>query len=261
VADYSTTIVDSTDGVTTVTLNRPDRLNGMTNLMACETHDALQRVAVDPHARVLVLTGAGDGFCPGADLWALTNNEPDVELAAEWFQVPALLHTMPAVSVAAINSACAGAGLGWAAACDFRFAARNARFSTAFLAVSVAGDMGLPWSLPRLVGAARARELSFFPDKFTADDALRMGLVSAVFDDTRFRGDVAARVGRLTAAAPTALRNLKLNYLDAERLELSDFLGLETARHLQLFHSPAARAGFQAFTDRQTAARLTSAEG
>jgi 2-(1,2-epoxy-1,2-dihydrophenyl)acetyl-CoA isomerase len=248
--EYATIRVDADGPLTTLTMNRPERLNGMTNQMLEETHEALQRIAADPTVRVLVLTGAGRGFCPGADLKHFSGGEPDVEISTDRFRVPVLLHEMPAVTVAAINGACAGAGLGWAAACDFRFAARGANFTTAFLHVAVAGDMGLPWSLPRLVGAARARELSFFPEKFSADDAQRIGLVTDVFDDDGFREEVGARVERLVAAPPVALRALKAHYVAAERMGFDDFVDLETARHRVIAKSPETAAAFRAFVER-----------
>jgi 2-(1,2-epoxy-1,2-dihydrophenyl)acetyl-CoA isomerase len=248
--DYVTIRVDTDGPLSTLTMNRPDRLNGMTNQMLEETHEALLALAADPAVRVLVLTGAGRGFCPGADLKHFTGGEPDVEISTDRFRVPVLLHEMPAVTVAAINGACAGAGLGWAAACDFRFAARSANFTTAFLNVAVAGDMGLPWSLPRLIGAARARELSFFPDKFSADEAYRTGLVTDVFDDDRFREEVATRVDRLVAAPPVALRALKAHYVAAERMGFGDLVDLETARHRVIARSPETAAAFRAFVER-----------
>ena len=91
------------------------------------------------------------------------------------FEVTTLLHEIPAVTVAAINGACAGAGLGWALACDLRVMTASAKLNTAFLDVAVAGDMAIPWSLPRIVGAARARDLSFFPRRIEADEAERIG--------------------------------------------------------------------------------------
>jgi 2-(1,2-epoxy-1,2-dihydrophenyl)acetyl-CoA isomerase len=249
-SEYVTIRVDAEGPLSTLTMNRPERLNGITNQMLEETHEALQRLAADPAVRVLVLTGAGRGFCPGADLKHFSGGEPDVEISTDRFRVPVLLHEMPAVTVAAINGACAGAGLGWAAACDFRFAARSANFTTAFLNVAVAGDMGLPWSLPRLIGSARARELSFFPDKFSADEALRIGLVTDVFDDDRFRAEVAGRVDRLVAAPPVALRALKAHYVAAERMGFDDFVDLETARHRVIANSPETAAAFRAFVAR-----------
>jgi 2-(1,2-epoxy-1,2-dihydrophenyl)acetyl-CoA isomerase len=231
---YETILVDLVDGVCTLTMNRPDRLNGMTNLMLFETYEALTRIAADASVRVLVLTGAGRGFCPGADLRVLSEGDPGPELETRWFQVPVLLHEMPAVTAAAVNGACAGAGLGWAAACDLRFASNAARFNTAFLDVSVAGDMGLPWSLPRLIGAARARDLSFFPRKLSAAEALDVGLVTAVFDDETFRDDVATRIARLAAYSPGALRALKQHYVAGERGTFTDLVELESAHHLTL---------------------------
>ena len=249
-SDYVTIRVDRDGPLATLTMNRPDRLNGMTNRMLAETHDVLQDLAADPDVRVLVLTGAGRGFCPGADLKHYSGGEADIEVSTDRFRVPVLLHEMPAVTVAAINGACAGAGLGWAAACDLRFAARSANFTTAFLNVAVAGDMGLPWSLPRLIGAARARELSFLPDKFPADEALRVGLVNAVFDDEQFRLEVARRVERLVGAPPLALRTMKAHYVAAEKMGFADFVDLEAARHRVLAASPETAAAFKAFVER-----------
>jgi len=173
---FETIIYEKSGPVATLTMNRPDRLNGMTTKMLREAHEALLAAADDREVRVLVLTGAGKSFCPGADLQlTAAGADADERSSTENFRVPLLLHTMPAVTIAAINGACAGAGLGWALACDFRYAAPSARFNTAFLDVGVAGDMGGPWSLPRIVGAAKARELYFMPDKFDANEALRIG--------------------------------------------------------------------------------------
>ena len=246
------TIRYETDGaVARLTLNRPDRLNGMTNQMVRESHDALQVAAADARIRLLVLTGAGKGFCPGADLTHFTEGGTDEKLTAQHFQIAALLHDMPAVTVAAINGACAGAGLGWALACDLRVAAASAMFNTAFLDVAVAGDMGIPWTLPRLVGAAKARELSFLPGKFDADEARRIGLVARVFDDDEFRDEAEAVVQRLLAASPTALRTMKANYLAAERMELRDFAALEAERHLDIASSPDTAEAFRAFVEKR----------
>ena len=154
-ADYATINLHIEGPLARLTLNRPEQRNGMTNRMVRETHEALTRVAADAEVRLLLLTGAGRSFCPGADLNRISSGERDAEdwCGPEHFQVPALLHGMPQLTVAAVNGACAGAGFGWACGCDLRVAARSAMLNTAFLNVAVAGDMGLPWSLPRLVGA------------------------------------------------------------------------------------------------------------
>ena len=250
---YSTILCETRDGVARLTLNRPDRLNGMTNQMVVETHDALGRVAADPSVRVLVLTGAGRGFCPGADLGHFSSGggARDVPLAPEHLDVPRLLHEMPAVTIAAVNGACAGAGLGWACGCDLRVAARSANFSTAFLRVAVAGDMALPWTLPRLVGAAKARELSFLCEKFSAEEAARIGLVARVWDDAELPREVESLVGRLVRCSPTALRALKSHYLAAEKLGLGEFLQLESKAHLEIASSADAAEAFRAFVEKR----------
>src|SRR5882724_5879165 len=116
---WKTVVYEKSGPVATLTMNRPERLNGMTNRMVIEAREALASAAEDREIRVLVLTGAGKAFCPGADLQAVASGDspPEDELRADDFRVPVLLHEMPAVTIAAVNGACAGAALGWAAAC------------------------------------------------------------------------------------------------------------------------------------------------
>jgi 2-(1,2-epoxy-1,2-dihydrophenyl)acetyl-CoA isomerase len=235
------------DGVVaTVTMNRPDRMNAMTVTMAREMTETLDELSRDTTLSVVVLTGAGRGFCPGADLFSIASDEADEKPSPDVFGSSLLLHQMPQVTVAAINGPCAGAGLGWAASCDFRYAARRVNFNTSFIDRAVAGDMGLPWSLPRLVGAARARELSFFAEKFSAERAAADGFVTAVFDDNEFEDRVAERVAKLAAASPTALRTLKANYLSAEEMPYEPFVAIESHRHLRLLESAEFAAGVAA---------------
>jgi len=198
-----------------------------------------------------VLTGAGKTFCPGADLQMVASDSDDEPSSTDDFRVPVLLHTMPAVTIAAINGACAGAGLGWALGCDLRYAAPSARFNTAFLDVGVAGDMGGPWSLPRIVGAAKARELYFMPDKFDAQEALRIGLVSRVFPDETFRKEVGAIVNRIAEAAPIALRTMKAHFVEAERMDFASYIELESAHHLPMFSTHDTREAFAAKVEKR----------
>ncbi len=251
---FETIRYEKSGPIATLLLNRPERLNGMTNRMLRETGEALAAAAEDRELRVLVLTGAGRGFCPGADLQVTAaggEGGPEDRLQARDFRVPVLLHEMPAVTIAAINGACAGAGLGWACACDLRFAARSARFNTAFLDVAVAGDMGGPWFLPRIVGAAQARELYMLPGKFDAEHALRIGMVSRVFDDERFRDEVRAIVERLAEAAPIALRTMKSNFVEAERMDLESYIALESERHIRMFSTADTREAFRAKVEKR----------
>lgn len=249
---YETILYDAHEGVATVTLNRPDQFNGMSVRMLNETYVCLEAAAADPSLRILVMTGAGRSFCPGADLKATasgtSNGERNNMLS---YHVARLLHEMPAVTIAAINGACAGAGFGWACGADLRVAARSANFSTAFLKVAVAGDMGLPWSLPHLVGAARARELSFLCEKFSADEAHRHGLVARVWDDAEFRDEVANLVSFLAAQSPKALKTMKAHYLAAEGMSFEQYLELETQDHMTLVASDDFREAARAFVEKR----------
>jgi 2-(1,2-epoxy-1,2-dihydrophenyl)acetyl-CoA isomerase len=226
-------------------------MNGMTNRMVREATDALELAAADRTVRVLVLTGAGKAFCPGADLNHFTSGEADERLTSREFKVTTLLHEIPAVTVAAINGACAGAGLGWALACDIRVMAAGAKLNTAFLDVAVAGDMAIPWSLPRIVGAARARELSLIPRKVDADEALRIGLVARVFPGESFRDETEDVLAALLRKSPTALRGLKENYVAAERMSLGDFVDYEAERHLRMAASTDTAEAFRAFIEKR----------
>ena len=252
---YETIRYEVDEGIATLTMDRPERRNAMTNRMVAETFDALQLAAADVSLRVLVLTGAGTSFCPGADLqWVASGSSGDDRLDPDQFRIPALLHEMTAVTIAAVNGACAGAAMGWACACDLRIAISSAKFNTAFLDVGVAGDMALPWSLSRLLGASKARELMFMPDKFDAAEAQRIGLVARVVEDEgpeAFSAAVRAVVTRLTAASPAALRTLKQNFLDAEQQQLGDFAVVEAQRHLGLFTLEDTREAFAAKVEKR----------
>lgn len=251
-ADFETILyINEGGGLARLTLNRPDARNGMTNRMVRETTRALEAAAADRTVRVLVLSGEGSAFCPGADLNHFSSGAGDVRLEVGDFRVAALLHEMPALTVAAINGACAGAGLAWALACDLRVMAAGARLNTAFLDVAVAGDMGLPWSLPRLVGAGRARDLSFLPRRVTAEEALQLGLVARVFPDGSFRPDTQELLTGLLSKSPTALLALKQNYLAAERMAFADFVDYEAQRHLAIAAGADTAEAFRAFIEKR----------
>ncbi|HZQ79909.1 MAG TPA: enoyl-CoA hydratase-related protein [Acidimicrobiia bacterium] len=244
----------------TLTINRPPT-NALTFPVIAEIYELLLAVAADRNVHVLVLTGAGGpgcGFAPGIDVRTVVAADGEVVLTdvapvdPVTFRVPRLLHEMPQVTVAAINGSVAGAGLGWACACDVRVAAASARFCTAFLDRGVAGDMGGTWSLPRLVGAGRARDLYFFPDRFGAVEAERIGLVTRVFADEEFEVGLQELVDRLAAASPAALRMMKEHFVAAEQAALADVVDLEALRVLRAVTTPDAREGFRAFFENRT---------
>jgi len=252
---YETLIVERAGPVATVKLNRPDKRNSIGGPMMVELHAALSDIAADESTRVLVLRGEGADFCPGADVKHYGGADAKPASSA-WsgvrtFDVAVLLHEMPAVTIAAISGACAGAGFGWACACDLRVASQTARFNSAFLDVGVAGDMGGPWTLPRILGAAKARELYFLPGKFDASEALRIGLVSRVSAADMFEADLAALTDRLARAAPLALTTMKANFLAAEAMGFADYIRLESEKHLRMFQSEDTTEAFKAFVEKR----------
>ena len=247
---YETILYEKSGHVATLTLNRPERRNGIVPRLLDEVYQAVQDAAADKDLRVLTLRGAGAVFCPGADVkhYAAGGAERSDPKA---FNVSTLLHEAPLVTLAAIRGACAGAGLGWAAACDLRVCDETARFNSAFLDVALSGDMGGPWLLSRILGAAKARELYLLPGKFDAAEALRIGLVSRLIAQERFEDELAMIAGRLAGAAPLALKAMKANFLDAERLGLAEFIAVETRRHQQLGASEDSREAFRALVDKR----------
>jgi 2-(1,2-epoxy-1,2-dihydrophenyl)acetyl-CoA isomerase len=201
---------DLADGVATVTLQRPEALNALDTALKTALRDLLREVADDPAVRAVVLTGSGRAFCVGQDLAEHAGNLQSQPLEQVWSTVPdhytpivLSLATMPKPVVAAVNGVAAGAGAAFALACDFRIVGSSAGFNMAFAAVGLAADSGSTWTLPRLVGMARAKELLLTPSTVPADRALELGLATQVVDDDAVLPTARELALRL-AAGPTA---------------------------------------------------------
>ncbi|MXW52976.1 MAG: enoyl-CoA hydratase/isomerase family protein [Gammaproteobacteria bacterium] len=250
-SNYETVLYEVEGNLATVTLNRPESLNGITGTLMRELYQCLNEVALDANVRVVMFTGAGRAFCPGVDLKASTSGEPQEPSRREYFHITTLLHEMPKVTIAAINGACAGAGFGWACACDLRYASERAMFNSAFLGVGISGDMAGPWLLPRIVGATKARELFFMSQKFDAAEAERIGLVLKVFPDLILREEVRAIAMRLSKSAPLAIGEMKKNFINAENMPLRDYIEVETERHTRTGGSQDSREAMRAFVEKR----------
>ena len=250
-ANYETVLYEVDGSLATVTMNRPDNRNGINSTLMRELYECLSEVAYDPKIRAVLFTGAGDSFCPGADLKPSKSSGRQEPYRPEYYHITTLLHEMPKVTIAGINGACAGAGLGWACACDLRYATERAAFSSAFLGVAISGDMGGPWLLPRIVGGQKARELYFLPGKFKAPEAERIGLIAKAFPDETFRDDVRAIAERISLSAPLAIGEMKKNFVNAENMTLRDFIDLETERHSRTGSSEDTREAFKAFVEKR----------
>jgi len=249
-AAYQTILYDKAGPAATITLNRPEARNGIVPQLMDDLWEAVQDAAADRSLRVLVLRGAGRDFCPGADLKAYVGSQQRAT-PPETFGISVVLHEAPLVTVAAIKGACAGAGLGWASACDLRICDDTARFNVAFLDVGMSGDMAGTWFLPRIVGAAKARELYFLPGKFAGAEAARIGLVNRVVPELEFETELAALVERLANSSPLALKGMKANFVDQEHMGLAQFLAAETARHSACGRSEDSKEAFRAFVEKR----------
>lgn len=202
-------------GVVQLTLCRPEKLNALTEPLVSQLHSHLGGVAADPTCRVVVLTGAGRGFCAGLDLGGfgtIPGTEDFGRTHQTWATQRAIaalvqvIRRLPQPVIAAVNGPAAGGGLALVCASDIRIAASTAVFSTSFIRIGVSGcDIGTSWMLPRLVGAARAHELMLTSRRFDAAEALRIGLVTDVVEPDALPDAVAALAGSLLAAPPLSL--------------------------------------------------------
>jgi enoyl-CoA hydratase/carnithine racemase len=194
-----------TDGVGTVVLNRPQRRNAWNPQLEARYFEVLDEVDRDPRIRVAIVTGAGSSFCPGVDSQRLDGVASDgLDLTGRPSPVRPLGLRKPLI--AAVNGACAGMGLVQALLCDVRFAARGARFTTAFARRGLAGEFGITWLLPHTIGQARAADLLLSARVFDADEALELGLVNRVVEPAELAAAVRAYAADIAAnCSPTSL--------------------------------------------------------
>ena len=244
-----------TNGVALLTMNRPDRLNAMSGPMLDAMEEALSRLASDSTVGVVVLTGAGRGFCAGGDVKAMAEGtefgdgslEEKAQSLRARMEVSRWLHEMPKPTIAMVRGAAAGAGLSLAMACDLRVASDNARFGTAFARVGYSGDFGGSYFLTQLVGTAKARELYYTAELVNAEQALAIGLVNRVVPDAKLEEETMALAAKIAAGPRVALRYMKRNMNAAETGTLKDLLDLEAWHHTRTGATEDHREAAQAF--------------
>ncbi|HVD16529.1 MAG TPA: enoyl-CoA hydratase family protein [Actinomycetota bacterium] len=240
------------DGVATVTFDRPERLNALTFDVYADLRDLLAELPHREGVRVLVLTGAGRGFCSGGDVHEIigalrgAGARELLDFTRMTGAVVQRLRELPLPVIASVNGVAAGAGAVIALAADFRLLARSASFAFLFTKVGLAGaDMGAAYLLPRLVGLAKATELLLLGDRLDADQAAAAGLANQVVDDGELPAATAALAGRLAAGPTLALgatkallsRELDLNLAGAVELEaVTQALMMTSADHAE-FHA------------------------
>lgn len=254
---YETIQLAIADGVATLTLNRPDKLNSFTTQMHAELADALKAIQRDDAVRCLLLTGAGRGFCAGQDLSdravAPGGETPDLGESLEKRYNP-LLKTLKGLEmpvVCAVNGVAAGAGANLALACDIVLAARSASFIQAFCKIGLIPDSGGTWSLPRVVGQARATALMMLGDKVSAEQAEAWGMIWKCVDDAALAEEAKGLAARLAAMPTRGLALIKRALAASSTNTLEQQLDLE--RDLQRLAGRTAdyQEGVAAFMEKR----------
>jgi 2-(1,2-epoxy-1,2-dihydrophenyl)acetyl-CoA isomerase len=250
---YETILFSVEKGIARLTLNRPDKLNSFNTVMHTEVRQALERLPA-AGARVLVLTGAGRGFCAGQDLGdraVAPGNQAGIDLgeSIEKYYKPLVLAltSLPFPVIAAVNGVAAGAGANIALACDLVIAARSANFVQAFSKLGLVPDSGGTWSLPRLVGSARALGLTLLGNKLSAEQAAAWGMIWQCVDDAELESTVQTLAEQFAVAPTRGLAATKAAIRDSWRHSLGEQLDIERDAQRELGRSADYAEGVAAF--------------
>jgi enoyl-CoA hydratase/carnithine racemase len=254
---YEHILVSEGDGITTITLNRPDKLNAFIGHMRRDLAEALEHAGSDRNVRVVILTGAGRAFCSGGDIAFMTelmerrDSEEFARILGAGRRVITAIRSMTKPVIAAINGPAAGAGFNLALACDLRIAASNATFSQSFVKVGLHPDWGGTYFLPRLVTPNKACEMFFLGDTIDAAEALRLNLVNQVVSPQELETATIRLAERLRAAPPIAIAAAKHAVYMSSGADLDEMLRYETEAQLRCFESEDGHEGVQAFCEKR----------
>lgn len=243
--------------VTTVTLNRPDKLNAFGGTMREDLLSALRSAEADPETRVVVITGAGRAFCAGGDVefMAGLQKSRDVDSFGRLLEAGAAIVTqiagMSRPVLAAVHGVAAGAGCNLALACDYRIASDQAKLGQTFVRIGLHPDWGGTWLLPRLVGRSRAVELMMTGRMVDASEALAIGMVDRVVPAAELSAQAAAMAAEIASAPPIAISGIKRALQRSEANDLAAQLSLESEHQLRAFLSKDAAEGMAAFFEKR----------
>jgi 2-(1,2-epoxy-1,2-dihydrophenyl)acetyl-CoA isomerase len=244
------------DGIATLTLNRPERLNALSMDIRTGLLEALERLGHDNSVGCIIVTGAGRGFSAGGDVKSMGERsaagfEPRAAGIQFSNQIPRLMRNLPKTVIAMVNGVAVGAGLSMALAADLRIAARSARFGTGFLKIGLSGDWGGSWTLTRLVGTAKARELYLLGDMISADEALAAGMVNRVADDADLLATTMAIARRIADLPQIAVGYTKRNLHAAETGDFQSVLDMEAFHQARCSQTEDHREAVQAFAEKR----------
>jgi 2-(1,2-epoxy-1,2-dihydrophenyl)acetyl-CoA isomerase len=248
---------ETTNGIATITLNRPDKLNAFTGTMRAELVDALSAAGSDDTVRVVVVTGAGRGFCAGGDVEYMSGLQRDGnvtdfrQLLDAGRDVVTTIRSLGKFVIAAVNGVAAGAGCNLALACDYRLASDRAKLGETFVRIGLHPDWGGTWLLPRLVGEGRAMELLMTGRMVEAEEAERIGMVDRVVTAETLPAET-MKLARAIADGPLGpLRDIKRAVYLASGNTLEAQIDLETENQLRAFVSSDAAEGMRAFFEKR----------
>lgn len=254
---YEHILVSESEGIATITLNRPDKLNAFIGHMRRDLAEALERAGSDRSIRVVIVTGAGRAFCAGGDIGFMAelmkrqDSEEFARILGAGRRVISAIRSMTKPVIAAVNGPAAGAGFNLALACDLRVASSNATFSQSFLKIGLHPDWGGTYFLPRMVTPNKACELFFLGDSIDAAEALRLNLVNQVVAPEELETAVLQLAERLRAAPPIALAAVKHAVYESTRADLDEMLRYETESQLRCFESEDGHEGVHAFFEKR----------
>lgn len=256
-ADNPVVLESIENGIATVMLNRPDKLNALNNELATALSNSITRLSEDDSIRVVVLTGAGRAFCAGGDLGVIgkgrqLGDTKDLEpLLRSGMQAVLKIRSMPQPVIAAVNGAAAGAGMNIALAADIRIAAEEAAFGQNFVKVGLFPDYGGTYFLPELVGPAKAAELFYTGDMIDSRTALELGIVNRVVPAGKLEAEVRILAAKIAQGPPLSIRAIKKTLFGGKQAELSAALEQEVVEQLRCFHSQDCSEGIRAFFEKR----------
>jgi len=252
-------LTDVRDRVATLTLNRPEKMNALSPDLLARSIAVLKEWTRDTEVGAIVVTGSGRAFCAGGDVSAMARSgdertlEQRVDGLREAQELSWLLYNMPKVTIAAVNGAAVGAGLGIALACDLRIASSSAKFGTAYAKVGFGGDFGTTWLLARYAGGPKAKELFFLAENIDAAEAQRIGIVNRVLDPERLMPEVTEIASRIAHGPLTSYRYMKANVNLAASVDFRTMLDREAETHLRCGETSDHREGVRAFLEKRAA--------
>jgi 2-(1,2-epoxy-1,2-dihydrophenyl)acetyl-CoA isomerase len=249
-------LTNVSDRVATLTFNRPEKLNALSQDLLARSIAALSDWSRDPEIGCIVVTGSGRAFCAGGDVSTMAADDSEtleskIDRLRGMQELSWLLYNIPKVTIAAVNGFAMGAGLGVCLACDLRIASDQSKYGTAYAKVGYGGDFGTTWLLTHYVGPPKAKELFFLGELIDAPEALRLGLINRVLPHESLRAEVDAIASRIAHGPLTSYRYMKANVNLAASTDFRALLDREAETHMRCSMTEDHKEGVRAFMEKR----------